>query len=120
MNKQDLEYFKKKLNEQKAELEEELASISKRDPNTPGGYDVTSGGIETDSADDNELADKFEELQDNAGVVKNLESELEEVKAALDRIETGKYGISEDTGKPIERERLEANPSARTSLKPTK
>ncbi len=117
MNKQDLEYFKKKLAAQKAELEEELGGISKRDSNAPGGFDTTSGGIETDPADENELADKFEEIQDNNAVVANLEKELEEVKAALSRIDAGTYGISEKSGKPIERERLEANPSARTSLK---
>ena len=117
MNKADLEYFKKKLEAQKAELEEELASIGKRDPNSPGGWDVTSGKMETDSADENETADKFEEIEDNAGVMKNLENELVEVKAALDRIQAGTYGVSEKDGKPIDRARLEANPSARESLK---
>ena len=117
MNNSDLDYFKKKLMDQKAELEGELATIGKRDPSAPGGWDPTSGQMETDSADDNEVADKFEEIEDNAGVVKNLEKELIEVKAALDRIAAGTYGISEDDGKPIERARLEANPSARTSIK---
>jgi RNA polymerase-binding transcription factor DksA len=120
MNKTDLDYFKKKLEEQEKELEEELASVSKTDPNAPGGFEATSGGMETDSADDNEVADKFEEVEDNIGVVKNLETELAEVRAALDRIKTGKYGICENSGKPIERERLEANPSARTSIKHSK
>jgi RNA polymerase-binding transcription factor len=119
MNKQDLEYFKKKLLDQKAELEGELAPITKKDSRLPGGLDPTSGGMEVDTADDNEVADKFEEIQDNAGIVRNLETELNEVKAALERMEAGTFGISEDTGKPIERERLEANPSARTSLKHT-
>ncbi len=117
MDTKDLEHFKQKLLAEKKDLEDELDGITKRDPSTPGGLDPTSGGIEVDTADDNELADKFEELQDNAGVVADLEKELEEVKIALSKIDKGTYGICEKTGKPIERDRLEANPAARTSLK---
>jgi RNA polymerase-binding transcription factor DksA len=73
--------------------------------------------MEVDNADDNEVADKLEELEENAGVVSKLDRQLAEVKAALDRIEKGTYGICETCGKPIEKERLEANPSARISIK---
>ncbi|MCD8502485.1 MAG: TraR/DksA C4-type zinc finger protein [Bacillaceae bacterium] len=40
--------------------------------------------------------------------------ELEDVKAAIHRIENGTYGICEVTGKTIPIERLEALPTART------
>ena len=73
--------------------------------------------MEVNNADDNEVADKLEELEENAGVVSKLEKQLIEVKAALDRIAKGTYGICEVCGKPIETERLEANSSARVSIK---
>lgn len=117
MNKKDIEIFKKRLLEEKAELEGELAGVGKSDTASAGGWDATSGGIEVDSADDNEVADKFEELEENAGIADKLESQLREVKAALERVEKGTYGICERCSKPIERDRLEANPSARISIK---
>jgi RNA polymerase-binding transcription factor DksA len=117
MNAHDLEYFKKKLTAEKARLEGELSRIGKRDPSTPGGWEPTSGGMEVDTADENELADKMEEMEENAGIGASLEKELAEVNAALDRMKKGTYGIDESTGKPIDRARLEANPSARTAVK---
>jgi RNA polymerase-binding transcription factor DksA len=117
MNKKELEYFKNKLLAQKTELETELSGIGRKDPSSPGGWEATTGGMEVDNADENEVADKLEELEDNAGIVKQLENELNEVNDALARIENGTYGICEICKKTIEKERLEANLSARTSIK---
>lgn len=117
MNKKDLEYFKNRLLSEKAELEEELAGIGQKNPSMAGGWEATSKGIEVDSADENEVADKFEEYEENSGIVKKLDDQLIEVKSALERIEKNTYGICEKCDKPIERDRLEANPSARISIK---
>lgn len=115
MNKKDLEYFKGKLLEEKKELEAELNEVAKKGPGQ--GWEATSGEMEVDTADDNEVADKLEEYETNKGVMDKLQKQLAEVDAALDRIEKGTYGICENTQKPIDRDRLEANPSARISLK---
>jgi len=117
MNTRDTEQFKKRLLAEQAQLEEELGGIGQKSPESAGGWEATSGGMEVDNADDNEVADKLEELEENAGVVSKLEKQLIEVKAALDRIAKGTYGICEVCGKPIETERLEANSSARVSIK---
>ncbi len=117
MNKRDTESFKKKLLEEKKMLEEELGGIGQRNPNVVGGWEATTGGMEVDAADENEVADKLEELEDNAGIVTQLDSQLNEVKAALERIEKGTYGSCEVCGEPMEKERLEANPAARVSIK---
>ncbi len=45
-----------------------------------------------------------------------LEHELAEVEAALARVDHGTYGIDEVTGTPIDPERLEALPTARTNV----
>lgn len=47
------------------------------------------------------------------GMLSSEQDALYEVDQALDRIRAGKYGICELTGKPIERERLEAVPWTR-------
>jgi len=115
MNKKDLEYFKAKLLEEKKELVEELGEVAKNEPGQ--GWEATSGTMQVDSADENEVADKFEEFESNKGVMDKLQKQLIEVDAALERIEKEVYGICENTKKPIDRDRLEANPSARVSLK---
>ncbi len=115
MNKKDLEYFKGKLLDEKKELETELNEVAKKEPGQ--GWEATSGEMEVDTADDNEVADKLEEYETNKSVMDKLQKQLSEVDAALDRIEKGTYGICENTQKPIDRDRLEANPSARISLK---
>ena len=117
MNKKDTERFEKRLLAEKAGLEKELSGVAARSSSTSSGWEATSGGIEVDAADDNEVADKFEELEENSGIADKLEGQLAEVKAALERIKQGTYGICETCGKPIELDRLEANPSARISIK---
>lgn len=117
MNKQEIAHFKSKLEAEKSSLEQQLQEIGRKDTNSPGGWDATSGNIEVDTADENELADKMEELEENSGIASQLENQLTEVKTALEKIESGTYGACEACGKPIEKERLEANPSAKISLK---
>ena len=41
---------------------------------------------------------------------------LTEVDAALERVATGRYGVCEMCGRPIDRARLEARPTARTCV----
>lgn len=117
MNKKDTDRFKTKLMAEKATLETELNKVGQQNNGTTNAWEATSGTIEVDSADENEVADKFEEYEGNQGIVKQLQSQLDEVNSALERIEAGTYGVCEICGKPIEPERLEANPSAKNSIK---
>jgi RNA polymerase-binding transcription factor DksA len=57
----------------------------------------------------------FEREKDLA-ILEQLENELAEIEAALQRLDQGTYGIDEVTGGPIAPERLEARPSARTNV----
>ena len=76
--------------------------------------------------DSSELADYDQHPADTASetferekdlsILEQLETELAEVQAALDRIDSGTYGIDEVTGEPIDPERLEALPTARTNV----
>ncbi|MFA6404669.1 MAG: TraR/DksA family transcriptional regulator [Candidatus Paceibacterota bacterium] len=117
MNKKETEQFKQKLLAEMAIIEGELSSIGHKNPQVVGGWEATSGDMEVNSADENEMADKFEELEDNKSIVVQLENQLLDIKSALERIEKGTYGICEVCGVPIEKERLEANPSSKVSIK---
>ncbi len=117
MNKKDIQYFKVKLETEKKLLEDELDTVGQANPNNPNSWDATAGKMEVDSADENETADKMEELEENELIVGQLEKQLGEVKTALDRIDKNTYGICEIVGDEIEKERLEANPSAKTCIK---
>jgi RNA polymerase-binding transcription factor DksA len=117
MTKKESENFKSRLTAEKAELEAELASVGQKNPDAKGSWEATTVGMEVDAADENEVADKLEEYEGNNSILGQLDNQLNEVKAALERIEQGTYGICEKCGEPIEKERLEANPSARVSIK---
>lgn len=117
MNKKAIEQFKKKLLAEKTDLEGQLNGIGRRNPDNAGAWEATSGDMDIDAADENEVADKLEELEENTGIVSQLDTQLGEVNAALERIDQGTYGLCEKCGKPIEEDRLMANPSARTSIK---
>ena len=117
MNTKDIEHFKSKLLAEKKQLETEMAKVGQKNPSKASGWEATSTNIEVDAADENEVADKFEEYDGNNGILTQLDNQLRDVNSAIERIANNKYGICETCGKPIERERLEANPSARISLK---
>jgi RNA polymerase-binding transcription factor DksA len=56
------------------------------------------------------------EREKDLSILEQLEEELAELQAALERIDRGTYGIDERTGEPIDEARLEAVPTARTNV----
>jgi RNA polymerase-binding transcription factor DksA len=56
------------------------------------------------------------EREKDLSILEQLEDELAELQAALERIDAGTYGIDEVTGDPIAPERLDAVPTARTNV----
>lgn len=108
--------FKKKLEDEKTRLENELDTIGKRTGKT-GDWDAVTDEIDPGvSADKNDRADAIEDLEENNAIVTELEAQLKDVSDALLRIATGTYGLDETTNEPIPAERLSANPAARTAL----
>ena len=63
-----------------------------------------------DKEDDN--ASEVSEFQDTLSLEKNIEKNLDDVKAAMQQVEAGTYGICSNCGKPIEEARLKLVPSA--------
>ncbi len=108
-------HYKELLLAEQKELEEELADIGRKNPDNPEDWEATPDE-EMDNADPdkNIRADAIEEYATRIGVAAPLEARLDEVSAALARIEDGTYGVCEISGEQIEEDRLEANPAART------
>jgi DnaK suppressor protein len=69
-----------------------------------------------DTADREEVAENIETFDNQENIVSILETQKNAVVSALDKIEKGTYGLCEIDGKEIEKERLDANASAKTCL----
>lgn len=112
----DTEQFKQKLETELQTVEKELRSVATQNPNNPQDWEATETKMDVMSAvaDPNEAADKQEEYIGNRAIADQLEIRYNGIKRALSKIEEGTYGTCEVSGEPIEEDRLEANPAART------
>ena len=113
----DLENFKNKLQKEKTRLETELKEVGRRNPSNTKDWEPLPPEMDTRTSEQSELADKFEEMENRSAVEIHLEEKLEEVNAALGRLEKGRYGICEVCGEKIDEKRMEANPAASTCVK---
>lgn len=109
------EHFKQKLEEELQVVEQELNELGWKNKET-GEWETTGNTLDvaTPMADSNESADQLEEYQERQGETSVLEARRTDVKDALAKIKDGTYGTCETDGEPIEEDRLEANPAART------
>ena len=108
----DLDFFRKRLMEEKAEAEKTLARLYAQDAEneTPAGE---SGAVST--FDEDQHADSGADLQmreQDMALVQNTRELLSRIERALTKMEEGTYGLSDRSGKPIPKERLEAVPYA--------
>ncbi len=111
----NIEQLKDSLLKEKGQLEEELKSVGRKNPSNPNDWEGTPGETEyVDLSDENSLADKFEVFEERSAIEAELETSLNEVTEAIERIEKGVYGICNICEKEIEDERIEANPAAKT------
>jgi RNA polymerase-binding transcription factor DksA len=106
--------YKEKLVAELALLEKELATVGRVNPENPADWQAVPADMDTMKADENEVADTIEEFEGNTAILKQLEIRYNEVKTALERIEAGTFGTCSVCNKPIESNRLEANPAANT------
>ena len=101
---------------ERAKLESELKRLGHRSAENPADWQANATDLNIPLADPNEVADQIEEFETKYATEEELETRYNEVLAALERIKNGTYGICEVNGEPIEKERLEANPAARTCI----
>jgi len=112
----NIEHFKELLENELIVLEKELGTVGRKNPENPKDWEAVEPEEDIDRADETEVADSIEAYESNTGVLEQLEARLKEVKSALEKIEEGTYGTCTVCGKPIETERLEANPAAATCM----
>lgn len=109
-----LSELKEALLKEKSELEENLGRIAKPVDKESGDYATSFEDIGTDREDN---TTEVEEYTDNLPIEIALEKKLQEIIAALKRIEDGTYGFCANCQQEIPAERLRANPSATTCVK---
>lgn len=71
-----------------------------------------------DNAETGDEALEDYEIMENEVLETAADSSIAEIRAALDRIAAGTYGLDEETGEPIPFERLKHVPTARFNVRP--
>jgi RNA polymerase-binding protein DksA len=112
LTEKEAKKFEEMLIEQKKKLEEDLSRIAKP-TSDKGDYETKYEDI-GDDMDEN--ASEVEEYVGNIALESNLEEQLKGVNSALEKIKEGTYGICEECGMEIAKERLEANPAAKLCM----
>jgi len=119
MEKKLVQKLKKKLEEEKTAIENQLKRFAKKDIKPPGDWDTIfpkwdgeAGGSALEKA-----ADEVEEYEARLPVEFSLETRLKDINLALEKIKEGRYGICEKCRKEIPQERLQVYPEARFCLK---
>ncbi len=102
----NLDFFKKKLEDEKTRIMKNIEAIND---------ELATISAEDEIDDIEDLAELKVDNDRDKEVLRILLQELKDVKDALRKIEEGRYGIDEKTGKPIPLNRLLANPAARTA-----
>ena len=105
MNERQLEYFRKKLLDWKAELLDDSKS--------------TIEDLQQTTRNIPDIADRASEETDRALELRTRDRQrklVAKIDAAIRRIDEGEYGYCEDTGEPISLKRLDARPIATLSL----
>lgn len=111
----DTAYFKKKLVTERANIEAGLMRVGRINPDNPNDWEPTVPEVAPEAMTElEERASEIEELSDNIAVEAEFELRLNKIRAALERIDAGTYGICAVCGKEIEGARLDASPSATT------
>ena len=109
-NEQFIKNQEKKLLSEQKQVKEELSKLT-TGPKRKGIFRFLWPEIGRDISESEQEVSAYEE---NIVLSRNLEEILKDIEEALDRIKNGVYGICTIDGKPIEKERLEAIPTAKT------
>lgn len=106
-----LSQLQAELLKKKEHLEKELSVFAKKDPKVRGDWD--SQYPRTPGGNLEEAADEVEEYSTRLDLEFNLETQLKNINAALEKAGKGQYGICEKCKNPIDQERLKVSPEAR-------
>lgn len=107
LTKEALQVAQERLSDETAHIEKELAELGA----TPDGS--VEVGFDEGFAD---AAQTTSERAKVLSLIEGLQLRMEDVRAALKKIEQGTYGLCERCGQEISPERLEAIPAARLCI----
>jgi len=118
MNNEELQYYKERLEAELKETESHLKTVARRNPDNPDDWQPIPEDMNPGTADKNEFADSIEDFEENSAITKRLEIRYNNIREALEKIDSGNYGYCEVGGEKhlIEKEKLEANPSTKTCI----
>ncbi len=114
MEQERVAHYKEKLEAELRVVEKELEGLGRQAPGNTKDWEATPGEIDYSATESDEVADRIEALEENQAEVAGLEVQWHALKHAIDKIENGGFGTCEVCNMPIEEDRLDANPSART------
>lgn len=109
------EEFKQQLETELVQVTSELERIAVQHPDTKDWVAKPEANT-IGNADENVAADVTEEWENRRALLASLETRYRNLTRALEKFAAGTYGVCEISGEPIEQERLEANPAARTNI----
>lgn len=112
-SEKELEQFKKQLLEEQKETEDTIKDLRESvDSLTANQTDESSASAHHQG----DIGSEEDEREKFLAMIEKENNKLNKITAALDRIELGTYGICEQSGKKIQKERLKAIPFARYSM----
>jgi DnaK suppressor protein len=115
MDNQTKERFKKILEEQRTEIENQLKTFTKKDPHIKDDYDTEFPDLDATQSSD-EAAQEVAMYETNLPLEHALEEKLQNINLALKKIEKGIYGACENCGEEIPLGRLETKPEAKNCV----
>jgi RNA polymerase-binding transcription factor len=113
-SQKELDEFKARLLEERAELETQLTTIEESSFATPQSDISGEVSFDEDSADAGTAT--FERERD-LSIENNVRDLMQKIDRALARMENGTFGICVKDGKPIEKARLKALPYVELCIK---
>lgn len=116
MTEGQIEKFRIRLEKELVELREELQQVGDKEVDHVSNWDPKPGDDGEKLSEEGDMAKREEDFLNSSAILDDLEVRYHNVRLALKKIQNKTYGICEVSGDPIEMERLEVNPAARTNL----
>lgn len=105
--------IREKLESLKSALFEELSTMATYNAQNDD-WEIRFDNDPHNEADEDIISDNAEAAEEAIATLALLETRYRNINRALTRVADGTYGNCELCGQPIEADRLEANPAART------
>lgn len=110
----NLDKYKIRLEAEKAKLTGELGSFARPNKDEKGDWEAVREDDPSGASSSDDVAEELENMNERKATEGPLERQLAMVNLALKKMAAGKFGICEMSGEPIEEDRLDADPTART------